>query len=95
MGSATGMRHDGRSVRAILGLWAAVAAASTFAAAVGFGALGEADPVAVGVVQAFAAGAILTMLADTMLPEAVDHAGPLVGLVTAFGFVCAFLLSQA
>ena len=95
MGSAAGMQRDGRSVHAILGLWAAVAAASTLAAAVGFGALGGADPAAVGVVQAFAAGAILTMLADTMLPEAVDHAGPLVGLVTALGFVSAFLLSQA
>ena len=62
---------------------------------VGFGALGGADPVAVGVVQAFAAGAILTMLADTMLPEAVDHAGPLVGLVTASASCRAFLLSQA
>jgi ZIP family zinc transporter len=47
----------------------------------------------VGLVMAFAAGAILTMLADTMLPEAVEHAGRLVGLVTALGFVAAFLLS--
>jgi ZIP family zinc transporter len=46
-------------------------------------------------VQSFAAGAILTMLADTMLPEGVEHAGRLVGLVTALGFICAFLLSHA
>ena len=38
-------------------------------------------------------GAILTMLADTMLPEAVDHAGPLVGVVAALGFTVAFLIS--
>jgi ZIP family zinc transporter len=56
---------------------------------------GDAAPVVVAVTQAFAAGAILTMLSDTMVPEAVKHAGSLVGLVTALGFVCAFLLSTA
>ncbi len=44
-------------------------------------------------IQAFAAGAILTMLADTMVPEAVEHAGALVGLLTVLGFAAAFLLS--
>jgi ZIP family zinc transporter len=38
---------------------------------------------------------ILTMLSDTMVPEAVKHAGSLVGLVTVLGFVLAFLLSNA
>ena len=53
------------------------------------------SPEVVAIVQAFAAGAILTMLSDTMVPEAVKHAGSLVGLVTALGFVLAFLLSNA
>jgi ZIP family zinc transporter len=44
-------------------------------------------------VLAFAGGAILTMLADTMMPEAFEHAGPLVGVVTTFGFALAFALS--
>jgi ZIP family zinc transporter len=35
------------------------------------------------------------MLVDTMVPEAVEHAGPLVGIVTAVGFGAAFLLSAA
>jgi zinc transporter, ZIP family len=48
----------------------------------------------IGVIQAFAAGAVLTMLADTMIPEARD-AGPLAGLVTTLGFAVAFLLSTA
>ncbi len=46
------------------------------------------------VVQAVAAGAILTMLADTMMPEGFEHAGNSVGLVTSAGFVSAFLLSH-
>ena len=89
------MRKDGRTVTYILGLWVAVLVASTIAAGLGFALLGSAPAVVIAVTQAFAAGAILTMLADTMVPEAVEHAGALVGLVTAIGFTCAFLLSMA
>ena len=46
-------------------------------------------------VQSFAAGAILTMLADTMFPEAFETGGDEVGLATALGFAAAFLLSRA
>ena len=44
--------------------------------------------------QAFAAGAILTMLADTMMPEAFEHGGSVAGLATCLGFASAFLLSR-
>ena len=70
-------------------------AASTLAAALGYQLLDGADPSVIAVIQSFAAGAILTMLADTMVPEAVEHAGAWVGLLTALGFVAAFLLSMA
>jgi ZIP family zinc transporter len=95
MSASAGMRQSGRSTRMILLTWAAVTVASTIAAALGYGLLGSAPEELVAGVQSFAAGAILTMLADTMLPEGVEHAGRLVGLVTAFGFICAFLLSHA
>lgn len=39
--------------------------------------------------RAVAAGAMLTMLADAMMPEAFEHGGKLVGLLTAIGFVAA------
>jgi ZIP family zinc transporter len=39
--------------------------------------------------QAFAAGAVLTMLADTMMPEAFEHGGKTTGLVTVLGFIVA------
>ena len=45
-------------------------------------------------IQAFAAGAILTMLASTMMPEAYEEGGPVVGLVTAAGFLLSFVLSH-
>jgi ZIP family zinc transporter len=95
LSASAGMRAGGRSVGYILGLWGAVTAASTVAAAAGFAFLSGASPVATGFIEAFAAGAVLTMLVDTMVPEAVEHAGPLVGIVTAVGFGAAFLLSVA
>jgi ZIP family zinc transporter len=93
LSASAGMRASGRGTGYILGLWSAVTAASTVAAALGFGLLSGADPAITGTLQAFAAGAILTMLVDTMVPEAVEHAGALVGLLTALGFAAAFLLS--
>jgi ZIP family zinc transporter len=95
LSASAGMKATGRSTRYILGLWLAVTLASTVAAALGFGVLSGADPAVTAAIQAFAAGAILTMLADTMVPEAVEHAGALVGLLTVIGFAAAFLLSGA
>jgi zinc transporter, ZIP family len=95
LSASSGMRKAGRSTRYILGLWGAVLLASTIAAAVGYGVLSGASGAVIAVIQSFAAGAILTMLADTMMPEAMEHAGALVGLVTVAGFACAFLLSMA
>ena len=45
-------------------------------------------------IQSFAAGAILTMLASTMMPEAYEDGGPVVGIVTTAGFLLAFVLSR-
>lgn len=95
LSASSGMRAGGRSVRSIMTMWLAVTAASTVAAALGYGLLAGADPALIAVIQAFAAGAILTMLADTMLPEAVQHAGQFVGVLTVIGFAAAFLLSAA
>lgn len=93
LSASAGMKASGSPTRHILGLWATVAVASTIAAAAGYGLLGDSDPVVVATVQAFAAGAVLTMLADTMVPEAVKYAGSYVGLVTVLGFGGAFLMS--
>jgi ZIP family zinc transporter len=95
LSASAGMRVSGRSVRYIFGLWSAVVIVSTLAAAAGFELLQGASPSVTATIQAFAAGAILTMLADTMVPEAVEHAGRWVGLFTVLGFVAAFLLSEA
>jgi ZIP family zinc transporter len=76
-----------------MGLWLAVTAMSALAAALGYALLGDASPNLIAAIQAFAAGAILTMLADTMMPEAFEHGGAQVGLVTVLGFALSFFLS--
>ena len=95
LSASAGMRASGRSTRYIFGVWVVVTAMSTVAAALGYVLLAGASAVLIATIQAFAAGAILTMLADTMLPESVEHAGSLVGLATVVGFCAAFLLSMA
>lgn len=95
LSASAGMQRDGRSVGYILRLWACVVAASTLAAALGYGLLGGAGDTTLAFTETFAAGAVLTMLADTMVPEAVKHAGPAVGLACVTGFICSFLLSMA
>lgn len=93
--ATTGLRASGRSARWILTLWALVCLASMLASLAGYALLGGASPGTLGFIQTFAAGAILTMLADTMVPEAVEHAGPLVGLFTVLGFALAFFIGAA
>jgi zinc transporter, ZIP family len=78
----------------IMRMWGSIALLSATAAAVGYGALAGGSDALIGAVQAFAAGAILTMLADTMMPEAFEEGGRSVGLATVIGFALAFGLSH-
>lgn len=92
LAATSGLRAAGRSVRTIMLLWLMVVLASAVAAGLGHAVLGNFGPVFLGGTQAFAAGAVLAMIATTMLPEAVEHAGRLVGLVTVLGFASSVLL---
>ena len=89
------LAEGGLSRRWILGLWIGVAVASGLAAAVGNAVSSGMESVLLAGFQSFAAGAILTMLADTMFPEAFEAGGDRVGLATALGFATAFLLARA
>jgi len=77
----------------IVGLWSAITLASGIAAALGYGLLDGASPTVVAFMLAFAGGAILTMLATSMMPEGFEHGGRLVGLTTTLGFAVAFGLN--
>ncbi len=92
--SAVGMRQEGRSRLYVLAVWGAVAVACTLATVLGYALLGGVSSDLVSALLALAAGGILAMLADTMMPEAFEHGGPFVAMATALGFACAFLLSH-
>ena len=77
----------------IISLWVLVVGASALAASIGFGVLGQMGPHIVVLLNSFAAGAILAMLAESMIPEAYEQGGRAVGLATALGFAIAAALS--
>jgi ZIP family zinc transporter len=82
-----------RPLSRVLAPWLAVVAASTIAAALGFGLLDDASDDVVGLLQSFAAGAVLVMLVDEMIPTALKQGGREAGLVATLGFALAYLLS--
>jgi zinc transporter, ZIP family len=91
--SATrGLIDSGWQRSKVLGLWAIVVAVSALASLIGYVLLKSAGDDVVAFVQTFAAGAILTMLATTMMPEAFDHGGDYVGIATTLGFAAAYAL---
>jgi len=94
LSAAAGMKKAGHSVAYILGLWGSVVMVSAVAALFGYLFLAGASGEVVAVIQSFAAGGILTMLASTMLPEAYEEGGAVVGVVTTIGFLAAFMLSH-
>ena len=93
LSAAADLKREGHKPTWIIGLWVAVAVVSGIASALGFALLGDVGESAIPLIQAFAAGAILTMLSDTMIPEAFADGGDLTGLATVFGFATAFLLT--
>lgn len=89
----TGMKAGGWSTGKILGLWVAIAVLCALFTVAGFALFGGASPFLLAFVNTFAAGAILTMLANSMMPEAFEHGGKLTGLVTVLGFCTAVVVA--
>jgi ZIP family zinc transporter len=87
-----GLTASGWTARRVIELWLLVVAVSATASLAGYAVFDSASGSTVAFVLAFAGGAVLTMLADTMAPEAFEHAGPEVGLMTTAGFALAFAL---
>ncbi|HEX6898975.1 MAG TPA: ZIP family zinc transporter [Thermoanaerobaculia bacterium] len=94
LSSAAGMKKAGRTARYIFGVWAGIAAVSGVAALIGFTLFRGASPEIVAATTAVAAGAILAMLVDTMIPEAFEQAHDFAGLIAVLGFLIAFTLSK-
>ncbi|MGD9959457.1 ZIP family metal transporter [Nocardioides sp.] len=95
LSSAAGMKSSGRSARYVFGIWCGIAFASGLAGLLGALLLDTASPATVAVITATAAGAILAMIADTMIPEAFERAHLFTGLIAALGFMVAFTIGRA
>jgi ZIP family zinc transporter len=89
IGSATAMHSAGRSRRDVVVLWAGVAVICTLASGIGFAIADTASDTLKGGINGFAAGALVVMLVDSMIPEATRQAGRTTGLITTLGFAVA------
>jgi zinc transporter, ZIP family len=94
LASTEGMRSNGRSKKYILMLWSIAVVIGTISTAIGFALLSKASPLVISVAISFAAGAILVMLAESMIPEAFEEGGSKIGLATMAGFTIAFVLGR-
>jgi ZIP family zinc transporter len=94
LSSSAGMRKAGRPPGYVFGVWGVIAAVSGIAALVGFAVFSRFSDSVVAATTAVAAGAILAMLADTMIPEAFEVAHDFAGLITVLGFLAAFALTK-
>lgn len=95
LSSSAGMKRNGRSARYVFGVWVSIAIACGAAGLLGCLALDGASDGTVATMTAIAAGAILTMIADTMIPEAFGRTQLFTGLIMTTGFITAFALSRA
>ncbi|MCY7322350.1 MAG: ZIP family zinc transporter [Phormidesmis sp. CAN_BIN36] len=94
LSSAAGMKQAGRSLGYVFGVWGGIAVISGFAALLGYTVFSHFSQEVIAATTAVAAGAILAMLTDTMIPEAFEKAHDFAGLITVLGFLTAFILSK-
>jgi ZIP family zinc transporter len=93
--ATTGLGAGGWSRFRIMRLWLLIAVACGVSSLAGFVLLENASTATQAFINMFAGGAILVMLADTMIPEAFEHGGKLAGLVNVMGFALAAFISTA
>ena len=94
LSSSAGMKKAHRSAAYIFGVWAGIALISGVAALVGYTVFSRFSADTIAATTAVAAGAILAMLSDTMIPEAFEEAHDFAGLITVLGFLAAFVLTK-
>jgi zinc transporter, ZIP family len=95
LSSSAGMKHAGRPPHYIFGVWGAIAFSCGAGALLGYALFSRFSTDVIAGTTAVAAGAILAMLTDTMIPEAFETAHDFTGLITVAGFLVAFILSKA
>lgn len=88
------MKKADRSKAYVFGVWTAITVVSALASVLGYALFRHLSPNIIGATIAVAAGAILSMLVDTMIPEAFQETHDFAGLITVIGFLVAFVLTK-
>ncbi len=94
LSSIDDLQKEGFSKRRIYLLWSIVSILVASSVVLSFLFLEKLDLNSLGIIESFASGAILAMLADSMMPEAYEDGGFLIGFLTMLGFLTAFILSK-
>ncbi len=94
LSSTSGMKKNGRSAKYIFGVWFTILLISGIASFCGYTIFKNFSPEIIAATIAVAAGAILAMLSDTMMPEAFEEGHNFIGVVTVIGFLAAFILTK-
>jgi ZIP family zinc transporter len=94
LSSAAGMKAEGKSLGFVFTLWTGITLVAGISSWLGYVAFDGVSPSVVAAVQATAAGAILAMIVDTMVPEAFEGTHDYAGVIAVAGFLAAFALSK-
>ena len=94
LSSSVGMKAAGRSRRSVFSLWLGITAMSGVVSLIGYAVVSQFAPEWVALIQAIAGGALIALIADTMIPEAFAETHDLTGFIAAFGFLSGFALSH-
>jgi CRP-like cAMP-binding protein len=94
LSSSDGMKKQGFSVTKILLMWTSIMLITGFLSALGSIIFATAPKSVISLLEAVAAGAILTVISETMLPEAYAKGGSIVGLSTLLGFLVIIVIAE-
>lgn len=94
LSSTSGMKNAGRSKTFIFGMWGIITVLTAFGAVSGYSVFSDFSAQVISATLAVAAGAMLAMLTNTMIPEAFEKEHNWIGLITVIGFLTAFVLTK-
>lgn len=94
LSSSAGMQRAGRSAAYVFGVWTAIAVACGMSSLAGYVIFGALSKFIIAMTTAVAAGAMLTMIVDTMIPEAFAETHDWAGLIAVLGFLISFTLTE-
>ncbi|WP_409296539.1 ZIP family metal transporter [Peribacillus sp. SCS-26] len=93
LSSSAGLKSGGYSKGKIMALWGSVVIVSAVSAMLGYVFLRDSSGAVLASIGAFGAGGLVAMVCSTMLPEAFEEGGPIVGLIASFGLIASLFMT--